>query len=214
MCDVKQRRKTKAKESREEKRGVRCRNGEHSYSSFPPPPPPLVTSRSLGKLLEVLLSADTGAGIEVELHLAELLVDVLHKLNDKVDELVLVHLLRVRVGDQEADVVALSTKMDGLEFGHKIRRKKNQQNRHEHSSNSRWEKSYGDGLAAEDNKVLGAHHHEARKLVAEDAVHVVDLLDADADANRVDRTLNEDALVLCTADHNRCQEHLFALAAK
>ncbi|USP81143.1 hypothetical protein yc1106_08417 [Curvularia clavata] len=45
-----------------------------------------------------------------ELHFGDLLVDLLHELNDKVDELVLQHFLGVEVGDQERDVVAL----DGL----------------------------------------------------------------------------------------------------
>lgn len=45
-----------------------------------------------------------------ELHFRNLLVNLLHELNDKVDELVLEHFLRVEVGDEERDVVAL----DGL----------------------------------------------------------------------------------------------------
>eukprot|EP01023_Acetabularia_acetabulum_P052221 TRINITY_DN57887_c0_g1_i1.p2 TRINITY_DN57887_c0_g1~~TRINITY_DN57887_c0_g1_i1.p2 ORF type:complete len:148 (-),score=18.54 TRINITY_DN57887_c0_g1_i1:71-514(-) len=62
------------------------------------------------KLLEELLGHNAGAGVDGQLHLRDLLVDVLHELDDKVDQLRLVHALRVEVGDQEADVVAA----DGL----------------------------------------------------------------------------------------------------
>lgn len=44
-----------------------------------------------------------------ELHLGNLLVDLLHELNDKVYQLVLQHLRRVSVGDQERDVITLQT---------------------------------------------------------------------------------------------------------
>lgn len=42
-----------------------------------------------------------------ELHLRNLLVNLLHKLNDEIDQLVLQHLLGVEVGDQEGNVVSL-----------------------------------------------------------------------------------------------------------
>jgi len=42
-----------------------------------------------------------------ELHFGYFLVDLLHKLNDEVDELVLQHLLRMEIGDQKGDVVSL-----------------------------------------------------------------------------------------------------------
>lgn len=42
-----------------------------------------------------------------ELHLRDLLVDLLHKLNDKVDQLVLQHLLGMEVCDQERNVISL-----------------------------------------------------------------------------------------------------------
>lgn len=45
-------------------------------------------------------------GTYKELHLGDLLVDLLHELDDKVDELVLEHLLGVEVGHEERDVVA------------------------------------------------------------------------------------------------------------
>lgn len=38
------------------------------------------------------------------------------------------------------------------------------------------------------------------------------LLDGNADADRVDGALDQDPLVFIAADHNRRQQHLFALA--
>ena len=43
-----------------------------------------------------------------EFHLGNLLVNLLHELDDKVDKLVLQHLLGVEIGDEEGDVVALN----------------------------------------------------------------------------------------------------------
>lgn len=59
---------------------------------------------------EELLGTDPGPGVDAELHLGDLFVDLLHEVDDEVDQLVAVHLLRVKVGDQEADVVALEVK--------------------------------------------------------------------------------------------------------
>lgn len=42
-----------------------------------------------------------------ELHFRNLLVNLLHKLDDEVHQLMLKHLLGMEVGDQEGDVVAL-----------------------------------------------------------------------------------------------------------
>lgn len=59
---------------------------------------------------EELLGAGACPGIDRQFHFADLLVDLLHEANDKVHQFVLIHLLRVEVGDEEAYVVAL----DGL----------------------------------------------------------------------------------------------------
>ena len=42
-----------------------------------------------------------------ELHLGNLLVNLLHELNDEVNQFVLQHLLCMEVGDQEGDVISL-----------------------------------------------------------------------------------------------------------
>ena len=76
-------------------------------------------------------------------------------MNDKVNKLVPQHLLRVKVGDKEADVIAL------------------------------------DLLPPEDDEVLGAAHHEAHELVAEQLLHIVRLLDCDRDPHRVDARLDQ-----------------------
>jgi hypothetical protein len=60
-------------------------------------------------VFEELLSDDTGPGIDRQLHLTDLLVDLFHEMDDEVHQLVLVHLLCVEVGDEETDVIALRT---------------------------------------------------------------------------------------------------------
>lgn len=53
------------------------------------------------------LSYETSSGVQEELHLGDLLVHVLHELNDEVHQLVLQHLLGVEIGDEERNVIAL-----------------------------------------------------------------------------------------------------------
>ena len=61
------------------------------------------------EVFQELFSADTRSGVDGQLHLVDLLVDLLHEVNDEVHQLVLEHLLRVHVGDEEADVIVLWT---------------------------------------------------------------------------------------------------------
>jgi hypothetical protein len=42
-----------------------------------------------------------------KLHLRNLLVNLLHELNDEIDQLMLEHFFGVSVGDQEGDVISL-----------------------------------------------------------------------------------------------------------
>lgn len=60
-------------------------------------------------VLEEFLCNDTGPGINGQLHLADLLVNLLHEVDDKVHQLVFVHLLRVEVGNQEANIISLKS---------------------------------------------------------------------------------------------------------
>lgn len=57
---------------------------------------------------EELLRADPGPGVDRQLHLRDLLVNLLHEVNDEVHEFVAQHDLRVEVCDQEAYIVALN----------------------------------------------------------------------------------------------------------
>jgi len=50
---------------------------------------------------------DAGAGVDGQLQVADLLVDILHKVDNKVHQLVFKILLGVEVGDQERNVVSL-----------------------------------------------------------------------------------------------------------
>lgn len=49
-----------------------------------------------------------------QLHLRDLLVDLLHKLNDEVDKLVLQHFLSVEVCYQEGDIITLQQRQSGV----------------------------------------------------------------------------------------------------
>ena len=61
-------------------------------------------------ILEELLCYNTSSGVDRQLHLTDLFVDLLHEVNDKVHQLVLVHLLCVEVGYEETDVITLDGK--------------------------------------------------------------------------------------------------------
>jgi len=135
--------------------------------------------------LEEGLTGDTGTGVDRELHLRDLLVDVLHELDDEVDELALVEGLGVNVGDEEGDVVHL---LAVLVLG-------------------------GDGLAAEDEEVVRALGKEAHEPLGEDLVELIELLQADRDADAVHAGLDKHTLLLVTRDHNGRAQQLLAEAA-
>lgn len=71
-----------------------CRQFIDSSGGFISPSPRL-------KFLQKLLCRDPGAGIDCQFHFIDLLVDLLHEVDDEVDQLVAVHRLRVEVRDQE-----------------------------------------------------------------------------------------------------------------
>ena len=58
-------------------------------------------------LLQKFLSTNSGPGVHRELHLRNFLIDFLHKVDNKVHQLVSQHLLGVEVGDEKADVISL-----------------------------------------------------------------------------------------------------------
>lgn len=61
-------------------------------------------------IFEELFGNNTSPRVDRQLHFTDLLVDFFHKVNDKVYQLMFVHLLRVEVGDEKADIVALQKK--------------------------------------------------------------------------------------------------------
>jgi len=65
----------------------------------------------LDKFLQVGLGHNTRTSVNGQLHVADLLVDICHELNDEVHKLVLEHALGVEVGDQETDVITLGKKI-------------------------------------------------------------------------------------------------------
>lgn len=64
-------------------------------------------------VFEEFLSNDTSPGVNGQFHLADLFVDLLHEVDDKVHQLVFVHLLRVEVGNQEANIISLKSQCEG-----------------------------------------------------------------------------------------------------
>src|SRR6266566_10132010 len=69
-------------------------------------------------------------------------------------------------------------------------------------------KSHLDRLPPQDEERLGPLRQKASKLVDEDVLDLVGLLDLDADANAVNAGLDQDQLVLVARDGQRRQEHL------
>lgn len=126
----------------------------------------------LNESVEVGLSNDTSAGVDGRLHLGDLRVNLLHELDDKINQLVLVHGLSVEVGDEEGDIVTL------------------------------------DGLTAEDDEGLGALGQETHKLLGEQLLELIGLLHTNADAERVDRTFNQNLLLGSTSDGDGVQQEL------
>ena len=119
-----------------------------------------------------MFGADTGSRVQGQFHFADFLIDVFHELYDKVDELVLEHGLRVKIGDEKADVVAF------------------------------------DRFSTQNDEILGAHHHKTHELVTKYLLDFVRLLNADADAKRVDGALDENALLFVSAHDDRREENL------
>ena len=93
---------------------------------------------------EKLLSANSSTRIERQLHFTDLLVNIFHKLHDKIDQFVLEHLFSVEICDEKGNVVTV------------------------------------DGTATQNEKVFGAHHDKAHKLLAQDLFDLVCLFDCNA----------------------------------
>lgn len=60
-----------------------------------------------------------------------------------------------------------------------------------------------DRLPAQHNEVLCSLHHESGELVAQNAFYFIGLFYLDAEADRVDRGFDEDALILIPGDGQR-----------
>lgn len=61
----------------------------------------------LDKLQHHLLGDNSPPRVDSYLHAADLLVDILHELDDEIYELVFPHPLQMRMGHQKADMVSL-----------------------------------------------------------------------------------------------------------
>ena len=110
-----------------------------------------------------------GLGVYKELHFRNLLIDLLHKVYDEVDQFVLEHLLGVEIRNQERNVIPLprhtlvSLPSTATEKGREGARGR----------------ADFDGFPTEDVEALGALRQEAGELVYEDVLNLVRLLDLD-----------------------------------
>ena len=68
---------------------------------------------------------------------------------------------------------------------------------------------YLDRLSPEDEKRLGSLSQETRKLVYQDILNLVSLLNLDADADAIDARLDEDSLVFVARNRQRRQKDLW-----
>lgn len=107
-----------------------------------------------------LLRNHTRSGVQRKLHFTNLLVHLFHELDNKVHQLVLEHLFRMVVCNQETNVIALHSVGDRVY-------------------------TYLDGLSPQNYKVFGSLHQESSKLVTKDALDVISLLNADTDTDAV-----------------------------
>jgi hypothetical protein len=81
--------------------------------------------------------------IQAQLHFRNLLIYILHELNDEIDEFVLQHGFTMEVGDQERDIVSLQ-----ISF-----------------RMSTPQPAYRQSLPSQNHKPFRTHHHEPCKLV-------------------------------------------------
>lgn len=63
-------------------------------------------------------------------------------------------------------------------------------------------------FSPQDKERLGSHFQESSKLVDEQVLNLVGLLDLDADADRVDARLDQDSLVLVAGNGQGREQHL------
>lgn len=131
------------------------------------------------------LSYETSSSVQEELHFRDLLVHVLHELNDEVHQLMLQHLLGVEVGDEERNVIALPKRSAINPF----------------PSNAQCPAStYLDRLPPQDEESLRSLRQESRELVHQNMLDLVRLLYPYAHTHTVDRRLDEDTFFLVSRD--------------
>jgi hypothetical protein len=137
------------------------------------------------------LGDETCSGVQEKLHFRDLLVHVLHELDNEVHQLVLQHLLGVEVGDEERNVIALRN------------------NQHLLIANSQGPAStYIDRLPPQDKERLRSLRQEPRKLVHQDMLDLIRLFYPYADTHTVHRRLNKDTFFLVSRYSQRVEDEL------
>ena len=121
------------------------------------------------------LSNNTSTGIQAQLHLTHLLVELFHERNDEIDQLVLQHLISMEICNQETNVISL------IELAlHLFKSTRSNRN----------------SLSSENDKVLGTHHHESRELMTQDLFDFICLFHFDAESDGIDGSLDQDSFLL------------------
>jgi len=124
----------------------------------------------------------------------------LNALDDKVDQLVFQHGLRVEVGDQERNVVSLIVPDNHND--------PNQLDAHRIPFMA----TYLNSLPPQDNKPLRSHSHEPSKLFTQDPLDFVGLLDRDGESDRVDTGFDEDAFRFISGNKEGLEESFLRVA--
>jgi len=133
-------------------------------------------------LVEGLRSA-TSTSVDGKLHLRDLLVDILHELNDEIDKLALVKSLGMCIGDKEADIV-----LDLLAVI----------------------KSLHVGLTTENKEVISTLSKETHETLGKNGIKLIKLLQANADTDTVDRSLDKNTFLFVTCNDERIAQKFFA----
>ena len=138
-----------------------------------------------------------------ELHLGYLLIHLLHELNNKVHQLVLQHLLRVRICDQEGDIIALLQSISPARSYSPCG--------FQHLStvcciSCILISAYLDSFSPQDEKCLCSLGQESRKFVYQDILYIIRLFYLDAHAHTVHRWLYQDLLVFISRYMERVEE--------
>ena len=155
-----------------------------------------------GYCSEVAFRNISSTDIQKQLHLANLGINLLHKLNDEIHQFMLQHRLRMKIRNQKRNIIALN-EQSAIALNPKHSR-----------CGDGWRGRYRHRLPPKNDKILSATSEESSQLVRQNPLDIIGLFDFDADADRVDRRFNQHLFVFSTGDvhwiqhdFRRCPKH-------